>query len=389
MMPTNIAELETLDYLEDIAEDYEDSTGYPPFNLSHWDPSKETMISLSADLVLPAPPPEVPYIYPYYVGVQEEIVKRVGFNNTDVGCLFAQAGTNATLFAFWWLKTLGIDHLLIFCPAYFPVFYAPQMVGIRHTKINLRRSSTGWHIPTEKIRAALGDSYSKTAIWITNPIYCTGVYFSDSDINFLNSVIQKGVRVVADECLAINGKELGPRVECREHFVGLYSPHKSVSVNAIKFAAIIYHNKYKKFFNHWADVILGGLSASSHSAIFHFLSDNFLHYQISFFDRILKFQKKIEEIIATKFSSIEIDKFFLGHFMMLYLPELSAEAGNDEKFMKSLIFDTGATLIPSTRNHFDPKNGFGFRINLARESPQFFSAFLRVCKFLTTKNYLD
>jgi aspartate/methionine/tyrosine aminotransferase len=376
-----ISELEGLDFLEILAEKYEDSTGLPPFDLSHWDPSDETIRYLTKYLILPPPPLYAPYVYPYYVGAQERVIQRLGFREETRNCLFAQAGTNATLLATWWLKVLNIDRILVLCPAYFPVFYSAEMLGIPCTKIYLDRTNGEWRLPVEQIKTAVQESPSNTAIWVTNPIYCTGVYFSDPDIEFLNSLIGEGIKIVADECLSIGGKEIGRHLGDSSNFLGFYSPHKSICMNAIKFAAIIYDSKYEEFFDHWSDVILGGLTSSNHSAIFHFLSDNFPNYQTAFFHRIEEARERIEKIVTTDSNLFETDKNFSGHFMMLYAPEISAIKGRDKLFLEQLIFDTGATIIPGPRNHFDLKFGFSFRINLARGSPQFFSAFKRLIRF--------
>lgn len=377
-----ISELNLLDDIEDIADKYRDSTGTYPFDLSHWDPSEETIRQLARYLTLPPPPLAAPYIYPYYVGAQQDVMRRLGFNETTRNCLFAQAGTNALHLATWWLRASHVESVLVLCPSYFPIFYAIEMVGMLSIKLQMNREEGTWRLPKEQILDTIRRSPAKTAVWITNPVYCTGSYFSLDDIDFLDSLIEKGVKVVADECLAINGKELGRYLGDRDDFLGFYSPHKSVCINAIKFAIIIYAHKYKRFFDHWSDVVVGGLSSSNHTAIYHFLGNNFMLYQSAFFKRVEEQRRKVEKILSKQYGSIKIDREFSGHFMMLYAPCIPGRAGNDIEFLEKLVFDTGATLIPGSRNHFSLELGFTFRINLARACPQFFSAFQRMCRYL-------
>jgi hypothetical protein len=79
---------------------------------------------------------------------------------------------------------------------------------------------------------------------------------------------------------------------------------------------------------------------------------------------------------------METDERSMGHYIMCYVPEVRGRYGEDEKFMRDLIWSTGATLVAGIRSHMDPDLGFSFRINLARECPQFYSAFHRIISYL-------
>ena len=68
--------------------------------------------------------------------------------------------------------------------------------------------------------------------------------------------------------------------------MGLYSPHKAVCVNAIKFAAIIHATTYSSVFQHWSDVLIGGLGSSVQCALAHFVGANFSQYQEEFLQYI-------------------------------------------------------------------------------------------------------
>jgi hypothetical protein len=58
--------------------------------------------------------------------------------------------------------------------------------------------------------------------------------------------------------------------------------------------------------------------------------------------------------------------------------------GQTRDFLEKLAEATGTIMIPGTRNHFDPHITFNFRINLARSSPQFYSALTRCIRYLST-----
>ncbi|HEX8456352.1 MAG TPA: hypothetical protein VF656_03440 [Pyrinomonadaceae bacterium] len=382
MPRSEIHELEGLSYLEDLAEEYESKSGSAPFDLSHWDPSNHAINALLKYLRLPVPPLAVPYIYSYYTGVQEQILQRLGFQAAR-NCLLVHSGTNAMVIAVRWLKALRLRRVLILCPAYFPVFYASEMMDLGYERIYMRRDMGKWHLPQEEIAAYIHESPAETAVWVTNPVYCTGFYLSEFDVGFLNSLLERGVSIVADECLSKSGHELGRTLGWSERFLGLYSPHKSVCLNAVKFAAIVSAPQYEEFFDSWVDVLAGGLGASSYSALIHFLDDNFSHFQSAFFQHIEETRKDVLELINRQATLIETDESSVGHFMTCYAPKVPGIWGDDKQFLRQLISNTGAILIPGTRNHFNPDIGFNFRINLARGCPQFYASLYRTIEYLS------
>jgi aspartate/methionine/tyrosine aminotransferase len=382
MSPGEINELEGLSFLEDLAEEYERENGSAPFDLSHWDPSDQTVSTLLKDLKLPRPLVAAHYIYSYYTGLQKQIIQRLGFPTATRDCLFVQAGTNAMLLATWWLRSLDIRRVLILCPAYFPIFYDSEIMDLHYVRLFMRRDQGQWQLPREEILAEVHETPAGTAVWVTNPVYCTGSYLSKSDAGFLDSLLTDGVTVIGDECLSINGRELGRRLSCSERFLGIYSPHKSVSINAVKFAVVVFDAKFNTFFDRWADVLAGGLSASTYTAMLHFLDDNFQSFQSSFLHHINTVRENVLKILSSRGGPVETDKHSLGHFMTCYAPRVPGDKGNDREFLREMVWNTGAILIPGLRNHFSPDLGFSFRINLARACPQFYSAFHRTIEYI-------
>jgi aspartate/methionine/tyrosine aminotransferase len=383
-MPLNaMREIEGLSYLEELAEEYEDQNGSAPFNLSHWDPSDQTVKALLKHLRLPPLPSGIPYIYSYVEGKQE-VLRRLGFHLTTRRCGFVQAGTTAMLLAVWWLKALGIDRVLILCPTYFPVFYDCEVMNLNCTPIYMRREGRRWFLPRDELVAAVRESPSKTSLWVTNPVFCTGSYLHEPDVALLDSLLAEGAAVVADECLAMNGREMGGSLGRHGRFLGLYSPHKAVSINSAKFAAAVFDTEYEDFFDGWADVLAGGLSASSYSSILHFLGDNYSEFQSAFTAHVEAARERVVKVLRDHGDSFDTDETSTGHFMTCYAAKLAGDLGDDKQFLRRLVFDTGAILIPGVRNHFSRGICFNFRINLARECPQFYSALHRTVRHLTS-----
>lgn len=382
-----VHELEDLSDLEAIAEDYEAQYGAPPFDVSHWNPSNETLHALLKYLRIPSSSVVGPYIYSQDLDSERrKVVERLGFSSKEMECLVVPTGTSATPFAVWWMKACCVKRTIVLCPAYFPVFYACEMVDLPFVPIYLRRHAGGWELPVADIEAALGGSRSNVGLWVTNPIYSTGSPLQLRDVQFVDSLLAQGVFVVADECLSPSGRELGRRLNHKRRFLGIYSPHKSVSINAIKFAAMIFDSSYLDFFGDWADILIGGLGVSTYLALSHFLGDNFVKFQSAFASRIGDARQLVSEMVREHAPAVELDTQSEGYFVTCYAPHLPARPSLSS-FLRPLVFETGAILIPGARNHFGPDIGFNFRINLARACPEFFAALRRILNYLSGSRF--
>jgi aspartate/methionine/tyrosine aminotransferase len=381
MSSREINEIEGLYLLEDLAEEYESQNGLKPFNLSHWDPSEQTIQLLLKHLRLPPPAIGIPYIYSYPEG-KEKVLQRIGFTSEARRCWFVNAGTTAVLLGVWWLKAQNIKQVLILGPTYFPVFHVCEAVNLPSACLYMKRINGRWQLPQEEITSAIKEAPTEMALWVTNPVFSTGCYLSEVDVAFLSSMLDEGVTIVADECLSISGKELSRALGSHEQFLGLYSPHKVLSINSTKFAALVFDHKYEDFFDGWTDVLAGPLASSTYSAILHFLGENFFHFQEAFFTHIHAVRKDVVKIIRSHDGFIETDEDSVGNFITCYARGVPGHNGHNEPFLRDLIWNTGATLIPGVRSHFDPELDFTFRINLARGCSQFYAALQRMAEYL-------
>src|SRR5688572_23066262 len=118
---------------------------------------------------------------------------------------------------------LRVSRIIVLCPSYFPVFHDCDMVGLPYVRIYMTRDSTGWNLPTSEILRSL-EATPNTALWVTNPVYCTGFYLGSAEATFLQGLLARGVNVVQDEFLALCGHEIGRQLEHSQHLLGLYSP---------------------------------------------------------------------------------------------------------------------------------------------------------------------
>ena len=169
-----------------------------------------------------------------------------------------------------------------------------------------------------------------------------------------------------------------------KNFVGIYTPHKALCVNGLKFSIIAFHPDLEDFFDDWADVLFGGLSLSSSAAIGHFLSAEFDNYRNAFICSIETARAWHNDLLAEYEGCIKTDDRSRGHFLTVYFPFIDAKLGNSIPFIEAVIEATGAAFIPGNRSGFNPEAGFCFRVNLAQDSSQFRGALARLYRYLSS-----
>lgn len=377
---SEIREIAGLYGVEDLAEEYAAEFGLSPFNLSHWDPSAETHRLILQHLKLPMPTILVPYLYSF-PGGKDAILERLGFEASSRHCSLTNAGTVAVLLAVWWLKAMNFRRTLLVGPSYFPVFHLCDALRIEHLRSHMMRREGRWELPQEDILSFIERTHSDKALWLTNPVFSTGCYFGERDITFLSELLGQGTTLIVDECLALSGYELSRRLGKYHNFVGVYSPHKAISVNSTKFAALVFDKSHEDFFHCWSDILAGPLASSSHSAMVHFLNDNFLDVQNTLISHFAEVSERVFEIVSDHSSPLDIDREGVGNFVTCYAKDISSENGSSDQFLREMIWATGACVIPGSRSFMSPDLPFNFRINLARACPQFYGALNRVRRY--------
>jgi hypothetical protein len=215
-------------------------------------------------------------------------------------------------------------------------------------------------------------------------VYNTGDYSLENSIDAVSAMADRGTLIVLDETLALTPTLFARKLRGKRNVIGIYTPHKSVCINGLKFSIVAFHSDLEDFFDDWGDVLFGGLSISSIAAIAHFVSSEFDRYRDAFLSSIERTRKWHSELLAPYQSRIKTDGVSRGHFLTVYFPSLKAELGTSLPFIEGTIEATGAAFIPGNRSGFDPTSGLCFRVNLAQDSPRFRGALARVYRHLVT-----
>ena len=374
-----IEELQLLDEIAQIEEDYEAEFGQPPVNVSTWDPSTDV---IQANLLATMPPVTGTgknYIFSYILEDNSGLRRALGYSNTRWSSLVAHAGSASIVMTCNWLRTSGVRKVLILGPRYFTVPHCLQAFGIEFDTHHFVRSKGGYKGP-QTYRVSDYD-----CVWMTNPIYGTGVYIDQNELSQIHlKWSQKGKFFILDECLASPQLYTGPFLEPNEKTAILAAPHKSVCVNAYKFAISLFDVSQLKHFEHWSDVWLGCLPQSSSQAIEHVRRGGFFDYQ-SLFEAAIEEPITAFKQLTDQIPNAEVDTMAKGYFRSVYFPDLPSALGLDATFLRNSIYSTGASFIPGIRNDLDPSVGLSYRVNLAAFRPEARGAYMRLLRWMSSR----
>lgn len=249
-----------LNIIEDLEEKYFHSYGEGtlPFNISFWDPSEKIKQQYLKLMEFQNITEIINYNYSYQVDddIRKLTLKKLGINPDLKTLLFTPSGTISILVLIEWIKAKKYDKIAVLCPSYFSIVKNLSKDNIPFDIIYFKRSMNGYHVPFKNL-----NQYK--VIWITNPVYSTSVHLNTDDICRLKRLLDNGIVIVADESLASNGKELSRKLGNHFNFFGIYSPHKTISVNGFKFSLITFHENYDDDFDKLTDLIFGSLTSSN------------------------------------------------------------------------------------------------------------------------------
>lgn len=386
----NIEELNRLPEIEHLEQKYLKEFRSSPINLSYWNPSSEFKRTLLEHLHLPSGYDIIDYIYSYELETEKKSsVKRLGFDPTEFCGIFTPSGTVSSLLVCLALKKLRVSKVVVLTPTYFCIMHHLDVLEIPFIKKPMLRQSKRYHLPdASDIFEALESKTDNVALWITNPVFATGCYVGVSEASDLINRISRHrphTLFVFDEALALSGMELGPRLKGKENSIFICSPHKSISINTLKFSSIICSEETASIIEDWAEIVYGGLAMSNILAIRHYLSDNFevlVKIATGFFDR-----KRTEvEGLVSKSEFAEMDEGTSGYFVSLYYPSLDSDFYlRREDAAWNLTKNSGSVLITGPRNSFSDDSGFSFRINLAMMSAQSMGSLSRAISHLDSQ----
>lgn len=345
-------------------------------NISYWNASEKYQNYMLKYINIEYAPDIFNYKYTYDISkdIRNNIIKKlIGRTDKDVMCLLSSSSTCSITNMINFLKLNGFHKLCILTPAYFSVEQNCRIFHLPFEKIPLVFHNGQYSIPLEYILRNNFDS-----VWITSPIYSTSKVFDEVQVSHIKQLIDRHILVIADETLALPGQELARVMPINNYFYSIYSPHKSLFINSIKFSAILCPLENDDFLEQWIDVLGGGLLHSNISAVFHFLSPNYQQC----LERCLEWYTKGIAVIESVLQQIPIaycDTTDLGSYKTIYIKS-SLHNPNKIENIKRLIDTQYVSYIPGVFNGFE-SNHACFRVNLSLDPFEMENALYRILNY--------
>lgn len=345
-----------MDNIFKIEKNVSSSLNKPVTNLSYWNPSVDY-----SEMMLRVLSPQslnniFKYVYTYDIPITTRnaiIEKLTGVQSNTQMCMLLPNSTLAIINVINFLKLNNYRRLFIVQPSYFSVEEACKLAGLEIVKIPFNYNHN-YSLPYQIFEATKSD-----AIWITSPVYSTNYLLDQSIIQCINELTANSRLVIIDESLNINGFETIRKLKQNKYLFGIYSPHKSIFLNGLKFSAIICDKSNDDFLEQWIDVIGGALPGSCINAIEHFLTSN---YDLCIQKAKSWFGQSKAIIIETlkKYSFAKIDTVkSLGSYLTINIPEIPLKSLD---FFQTMVSETSVSVFPGFLN--GSKN-CSFRVNLS------------------------
>ena len=346
-----------LDSIFEMEKSISSNLNKPITNISYWNPSNMYMEMMMKSLSPQSINNIFKYVYTYDIPIitRNAIIKKLmGTYHDSQMCMILPNSTLAIINIVNYLKQNGFYRLFLFQPSYFSVEEACKLAEIEVIKIPLQYDGNKYKIPLDIIHTNVHD-----AIWITSPLYSTNYLLDQSIVQYIDYCTTNNRLVIIDESLNINGLETVRNLKRNKYLFGIYSPHKSLFCNSLKFSVIICDKTNDDFLEQWIDVIGGALPGSCINAVEHFLSANFDVCNKNAKEWFEHSKATIMETLQNyPFASVDSIQS-IGSYTTIKIPNIPLKSLD---FIKKMISETLVSIIPGFLNG----NPYcSFRINLS------------------------
>ena len=375
-----IQRLNNIQDIINLKNEYYDKYHILPLNVSNWTVSDQFRNTIENTICIDTQPSRIDYIYSYSIPetIHNKVIKKIGVPQRcldKVSSIFFPNNTIAIVNVCVYLKKINAKNVGILNPAYFSIAKCLETFDIQYHLYNITRENDQYDI----CNGLLNNNID--VLWITSPIFSTGCYYTESNLNIIKKLLDKGVLVIADESFSIAGNELIRKFADYHNFIGIYSPHKSLSINALKFSVVICNSNLEDFFEQWLDLYCGNLQQSTIAAIYHYLSDNFSICSQKINEYISNSKKETFNVIQ-KYNCISYDIDTKGSMITVYLKNKDLDKMQCLDYIREVIENTLALYYPGSLNGFNPDMGFCFRINCALYDADYIGTLNRLLNYI-------
>lgn len=375
-----IRRLSNINELLELKNNVENKYGYEPTNLSSWHISNEYKNTILEVLQFDTPSNPLEYIYTYSYSDEflDMLVKKISPNfSNKFSCLLTTSNTISILNVCNFIKVYNFKKVCILNPSYFSIYNTLDSFNINYDIESTIRDNDKYSIPFHDI---IHNKYD--LIIITSPIFSTGIYYDEENIKIINKLLENGIFVIVDESFASPKSLLIDKIDKKlsRNFISILSPHKYISINALKFSIILFHDDFFDFFEHWGDVFSGGITQSNAQAISHYLSPNYDICLTTFNEYTDNARNRIMNVL-NNFSFVQYNKNSTGSMMTIYINTDKSTLLNDIKNINKLVNDTLTIFIPNVLNGFN-SDILSFRLNLCLFNENYLHSLVIVLKYI-------
>lgn len=369
----DIAEENFIDAINDIAEGGDHLSGECRGNLSFWNPGQEYK-DLMRPLIDLKPEQDIfDYKYSFTLGNYDKLAMVLtGRTSSTTGhCPYAMitpSSSYSVTAVLQLLKAGGIHTLGVVSPYYYSVRPVAVDLGLE----------------VRILEPDAIDGFAGDALWLTSPVYGTGEAFSAEFKATLKHLHRaRRLALVFDESLALPGTEL-----CREFSIDgstffIYSPHKAISINAVKFSCVVMEARYCDFADNRQDMYIGALANSNIEAVKHYLYGNYKTVCVpAYRDFAEKHYAAFADVVRA-FPFAHLAPGHSGHYHTVFtdlpLPSKTAYL----RMLERLYHDTGYIIYPTDALAFHkPSARLSFRVNILTDSPLYLNGTQKVLDWL-------
>lgn len=352
-----IPELTWVDRLNDSLHDYYLETGVLLNNVSHWDSCDDYCEKLFKRIRLNGWHSNFNYILDSKTN-NTPAMRKLGFDESVSQSIVTPSGTTSIELVASVLSSNGFKNVQVVGPVYYTVPYSFKKVGCDVTITKLKKKNGYTFLISE-------NDTNFDAIWITNPIFSTSEYANSSLLDYIEDKLKSGTTVVCDESLSCDERYIGRRFCKYENFIGIYNPLKKLGINSIKFSVIIFNKSLKRSFQHWSNIVYGGLPESCLIGLNFFESNNYSSVLELSTEYCASSYNSIHDVLITV-PNVCLDVYNYTQYTTCYITCIDNIDLHTVEECMELSKCVSSSFIPNLRNHFSSSDYFSFRINLSR-----------------------
>ena len=358
---SDIAEEVLIDKINDIPGGGYHHSDECDGNLSFWNPGREYKTLMKSVVKLEREEELFDYRYAFTLQRWNDLQRAFGVPEETIrsGRGYANATTCSSVSIVLLLQTLeriGVKTILPVGPYYYSVRGIAEEFGMEFPLAAQ---------PFEEINSRFSVFDSQLALWITSPIYGSGEPLAEETKQELHRLHDAGAVLVFDESLALPGTELCREFPIDDRTFFIYSPHKAIAMNSLKFSAIVCDSDYTDFIDNRQDVYVGALANSNIEAMRHFLDGNFKSECVPAYLEFVENRYREFAAVVKKFPFAHLAEGHSGHYHNIRTDIPLPGRGEYMKMLTALYRDTGCIFYPSDAMDFVRKHSkLVFRVNL-------------------------